>query len=168
MKAEAKDQLSICGWIWTKLSSTASSIGTYSPVICKVTTLKWKYDIDQSVSSACDVYSSTSLLFFGVSAGASSRLLLIHWPGERHNEETDGSVDRPVLLSSVDPSLQTAERRRSGGLASLRLSLFCLLSHVLICRADCFSARDSPYRASSGGRALVSLLPKHNQPDRLY
>lgn len=128
MKAEAKDQLSICGWIWTKLSSTASSIARYSQVICKVTTLKWKYDADWSV------YSSTSLSFFGVSAGASTRLLLI----QQHNEETD----RPVLLSSVDPALQTAEQRRSGGLASLRLSLFCLPSHVLICRADCFSARD--------------------------
>lgn len=168
MKAVAKDQLSICGWIWTKLSSTASSIARYSQVICKVTTLKWKYGADWSVLSACYFYSSTSLLLFGVSAGASTRLLLIHRPGEQHKEETDCSVDRPVLLSSVDPSLQTAERRRSGGLASLRLSLFCLPSHVLICRDDCFSARDSPYRASSRGRSLVSLLPKHNQPDRLY
>lgn len=168
MKAEAKDQLSICGWIWTKLSSTASSIARYSQVICKVTTLKWKYDADRSVFFACDCHSSTSLLIFGVSAGASATLLLIHRPEERHNEETGCSVDRPVLLSSVDPSLQTAERRRSGGLASLRLSLFCLPSHVLICHADCFSARDSPYRASSRGRSLVSPLPKHNQPDRLY
>lgn len=165
MKAEAKDQLSLCGWIWTKLSSAASSIARYSQVICKVTTLKWKYDANWSVLSTCNRYSSTRLLFFGVSAGASTRLLLIHRPGEQHNEETDRSVDRPVLLSSVDPSLQTAERRRSGGLASPRLSLFCLPSHILICRADCFSARA---RASSRGRSLVSLLPKHNQPDRLY